>query len=118
MFDNDQSSSIQMDEVELHVPAITKNTTDRLIIQAELINPESVFGSINLYLNKGSKMPTTSDYDIGGMDLWSNSVGIVLRGDMICTDCMYSILVTGPPDSFIEINSYFLGSVREIDAFT
>ena len=86
-----------------------------LIIPIDALDLNSTF---NLYVKKGEKIPTTSDYDLRASPSWESgkSVSIYRNSSLFfCTDCEYKILVEAPANTLMIISAWSKSEIITIN---
>jgi len=74
-----------------------------IIFSAELSNIQDVDNGIQMYVNMGNTIPTSSKYDIKATVAWGDGLAAyVFKGDKtFCTKCNYTIALEAPKKSVV-----------------
>lgn len=78
-----------------------------MIIYAQVLNINSIFEPIHMYVNKGHEPPTSSTHDLESVPSWMDGTAVVIypNSRLFCTGCTYTVLIEAPAETQLKIEA-------------
>lgn len=88
----------------------------RIVIQAQIMNAETLTKPIHFYVNKGETTPSSTRHDVDGTAAWFDGKAAILnQGDRyFCTGCSYTLAVEAEKGAILRVETMAYASTIEL----